>query len=116
VDYYYPTLFRFPPAGQQPAVRVRKTFVVIKQSIRPFDSRSGPVLPARAAAGKTIRHILVFDDHPDSLRLVFGRRRRPRVDRPRPTSGGWWEPILGGLLITGALILMFLPLYLKLPS
>jgi hypothetical protein len=59
---------------------------------------------------------LIFDDHPDSLRLVFGRSASPKVDRPPPESARWWEPVLGGMLITGALILIFLPLFLKLPS
>jgi len=30
-------------------------------------------MPSINAAGKTIRRILVFDNHPESLRLVFGR-------------------------------------------
>jgi hypothetical protein len=79
----------------------RKVFV-IKQRRR-LDSTTG--------APKTIQRILMFDDHPESLRQVFGRGSRPKADRPTPQSAGWWEPILGGLLITGALVLIFLPLF-----
>src|SRR5260370_40231356 len=67
----------------------RKIFVV-KQTTH---------LPAtNAAAGKTVRRILIFDNHPDSLRLVFGGRAGTHVhlsDPQRPTS--WGAALLCGL-------------------
>jgi hypothetical protein len=46
-----------------------------------------PPMPVNLG-GKTVRRILVFDNHPDSLRLVFRLRVRPDVDlaAPRYTS------------------------------
>jgi hypothetical protein len=115
INCYYPTFFRSPPLTEQPGVRVTKTFV-IRQSISPFQSRSGEARTGTDAQDGTIQRILVFDDHPDSLRLVFGQSASPKANRPATAIERWWEPILGGLLITGALILVFLPLFLKLPS
>jgi hypothetical protein len=73
-------------------------------------------LPATNTQGKTIQRILIFDDHPDSLRLVFGRRSSPQADRTASQSGGWWEPILAWMLIAGALIAVLTPFFLKLQS
>jgi hypothetical protein len=63
-----------------------------------------------------MQRILIFDDHPDSLRLVFGRPARRQVNHTAPQRARWWDPVLGWMLLMVALILMFLPLYLKLPS
>jgi hypothetical protein len=105
VDYYYSTVLRHPSSTEPPGVRTRRIFV-IKQSIR----------PATNPAGKAIQRILICDDHPDSLRLVLGHRARSRVQPAPPASARWWDPILGGMLVLGALLLIFLPLFLKLPS
>jgi hypothetical protein len=67
------------------------------------------LLPATNTQGKTIQRILIFDDDPASLRLVFGRRARSQ-------SAGWWEPILAWMLIAGALIVVLTPFFLKLHS
>lgn len=104
VDYYYPTVFGPPPAMEQPSVLPRKIFVFRQK--RRLDSTTG--------APKTMQRILIFDDHPDSLRLVFGRRARRQVNPTAPQSARWWDPILGWMLLMVALILMFLPLFLKL--
>lgn len=61
-----------------------------------------------------IQRILIFDDHPDSLRLIFGRRPSPQSDRTTPAK--WWELPLGWMLIMCALLVLVLPLFLKLPS
>jgi hypothetical protein len=45
--------------------------------------------------GKTIRRILIFDNHPDSLRLVFGRRLNADVDPGPPQITRWRYIILG---------------------
>jgi hypothetical protein len=60
---------------------------------------------------KTIRRILIFDNHPDSLRLVFGRRLNADVDlsAPQTTSRGYiilgLIPILAVVLTTVWLLL-----------
>jgi hypothetical protein len=63
-----------------------------------------------------IKRILVFDDHPDSLRLVFGSLGISPVDGAAPQSPRWWEPVLGWMLIVCVLLVLVLPLFLKLPS
>jgi hypothetical protein len=75
---------------------------VIKQASR---------LPATNTAGKQIRRILIFDDHPDSLRLVFGRRANPQIDLSMPPRTLPWELVLISMLTMGALIGMFWPLF-----
>jgi len=93
----------------QPGIRAKKIFV-IKRSSRPFDFRSGQPLPANAAR-KKIRRILIFDDHPDSLRLVFGRRVNPHAHLSAPPPANSWELILVSMLTMGALVAMFWPLF-----
>jgi hypothetical protein len=45
--------------------------------------------------GKTIRRILIFDNHPDSLRLVFGRRLNTDFDLGAPQITSRRYTILG---------------------
>ncbi len=106
IDHHYTNSFGLPSANEQPGVHARRIFV-IKRASR---------LPATNTEGKTIQRILIFDDHPDSLRLVFGRGAHPPVGRTAPQSARWWDLMLAWMLIIGALILMFSPLLLKFPS
>jgi len=69
-----------------------------------------PPLPA-SSGGKTIRSILIFDNHPDSLRLVFERRANPHSDLSAPERVISWELILASILTMAALIGMFWPLF-----
>jgi hypothetical protein len=96
-----PNLFDLPSASGQPGVRAKKIFV-IKQEIQ---------LPQTNAAGNKIRRILIFDNHPDSLRLVFGRRANPHIHLSAPERVISWELILVSILIMGALIGMLWPLF-----
>ncbi len=107
---HQPDLARPFPVSRQPGIRAKKIFV-IKESSRPFDSRSGQALPATNAARKRTQHILIFDDHPDSLRLVLGRRVNPQAHLSAPPSGSSWEAILVSILTMGALVAMFWPLF-----
>jgi hypothetical protein len=84
----------------------RKIFVINGASRLQTPNTKGPI----------IQRILVFDDHPDSLRLVFGDFGSSQVDGTAPQSPRWWEPILGWMLIVCALLVLVLPLFLKLPS
>lgn len=54
-----------------------------------------------------MRNILIFDDHPDSLRLVFGRRANQHVHLSAPQRVISWELILASIVTMGALIGMF---------
>ena len=87
----------FPPANEHSGVRVRKIFV-IKQEIH---------LPQARDADKRMRRILIFDDHPDSLRLVFGPRANPHVHLSALQRVFSWELILASIVTMGALIAMF---------
>jgi hypothetical protein len=106
IDHRYSNSFDFPSAIEEPGVHARRIFV-IKRTSR---------LLGRNAEGKTIQRILIFDDHPDSLRLAFGRGANLPVGRTAPQSARWWDLMLAWMLIIGALILMFSPLLLKFPS
>jgi hypothetical protein len=91
-----------PPA--QGGLQARKIFVLRQE--RGLDSRTGQ--------GKTIRSILIFDDHPSSLRLVLAPIANPQADHPAQATTRWWEPLLGGMLLIGTVVAILLPLFLKL--
>ena len=70
---------------------------------------------------KTVRRVLIFDDHPDSLRLVSRQYLNPDVDlaagRVRSTGGlaaaqqtSHSHVVLGLVLILALVLAMFLPL------
>jgi hypothetical protein len=73
-------------------------------------------LPATNTQGKIIQRILIFDDHPASLRLVLGGRTSPRTGWTMPPREKWWELLLAWMLIAGALIVVLTPFFLKLSS
>jgi hypothetical protein len=97
-----PLSFRrsFSLPGKRPR-QTRKIFVIKKISR----------MQSKNAADRKVRRILIFDNHPDSLRLVFGRRsNHPYVDPPRPQGTGLRELLIAlGLMIAG-LVGMFWPL------
>ncbi len=88
-------------SGDRQRVRTRKIFIIKKTSR----------LPSTNAAGKKIRRILIFDNHPDSLRLVFGERANPYVDLSVPQRVSSWELVLVSILIMSASFGMFWPLF-----
>jgi hypothetical protein len=90
----------FSMSGQE-GVRPRRIFI-IKQTTR-LESTNG--------VHKKMRRILIFDDHPDSLRLVFGGSAKPHVDLSTPQRVSSWELILFSILTVGALVGMFWPLF-----
>jgi hypothetical protein len=92
-----PVLPGLSPANAQSSVPARRIFIV----------RQASRLSANDTQSKTIRRILVFDDHPDSLRLILG-------DYAPEESAGWWAPFLGWALVICLMILMFLPLWQRL--
>jgi len=88
-------------SGDRQRGRTRKIFI-IKQTSR---------LPSTNAAGSKIRRILIFDNHPDSLRLVFGERANPDVDLSVPQRASSWELVFVSILTMSALFGMFWPLF-----
>src|SRR5260370_40625998 len=79
--------------------RTRKIFVIKKTSR----------LRSANRADKKIRRILIFDNHPESLRLVYGRRRSPDIDLSVPQRASSSELIILSLLTVAALVGMFWP-------
>jgi hypothetical protein len=80
--------------------RKRKIFVVKKTSR----------LPSTNGADKEIRQILIFDNHPDTLRLIFGRRQDSHVDPGKSQRASSLEVITVCFLTVIGLIGMFWPL------
>jgi hypothetical protein len=101
IEHRCPNCARRPSASGRPALSTKKIFV-IRQTSR---------LAATNAAGNKIRRILIFDDHPDSLRLVFGCRTDPRSDLLVLQRARSWELILVLTLIMVVLIAMVWPLF-----
>jgi len=60
---------------------------------------------------KTVRRVLIFDNHPDTLRLVLGQHANPNAGPSAPEPSGSWYLILVSILTMGALVGMFWPLF-----
>ena len=73
-------------------------------------------LAAKNGPAKTVQRILIFDNHPETLDLLFGRGAGAWVDSEAEESTQWWEPVLGWLLAGGVLFFLLLSLFLKLRS
>jgi hypothetical protein len=65
--------------------------------------------PSRNASPGKVRHILIFDDHPESLRLVSQYQPNWDIKRPRPRPPQW-RRVLGLLLILFLIAAIFWPL------
>jgi hypothetical protein len=81
--------------------RTKKIFVV-KQTSR---------LPSAKSAGRKIQRVLIFDNHPDSLRLVFGGRPYSFVDLSRPQRISLWELLIVSILVIAGLVGIFWPVF-----
>ena len=87
--------FDLPSTSELPGFHGKRIFVI----------RHVEQLPFTAGTDRKGLSILVFDDHPDSLRLVFGRRTRtPAILRWRS-----WKPACLATLAGALLIAMFWP-------
>jgi hypothetical protein len=95
-----PNLARSCSANGQRRGPAKKIFVIKQVS----------QLPATNGAAPQIQRILIFDNHPDSLHLVFGRGPNPSVDFSAPQRVSSWGLILFSILIMVALIGIFWPL------
>lgn len=80
---------------------------MIQQAIRPSDSDLVQALPAPDAAAKIAQHILVFDDHPESLRLLLGQPAKQHLSNPERDRDSLWDLVLPGMAILTALLALF---------
>src|SRR5438105_934089 len=85
--------FRSPSPDRHPGRRTKRIFVV-KQAIQ--------LPPTNSAQGRNVQHILIFDDHPESLRLVFGKAT-PEIDLSGPPDASSRHLVLLSILIVGLL-------------
>lgn len=65
--------------------------------------------PTNSAQGRIIQKIVIFDDHPESLRLVFGSAT-PKIDLPSSDRASSRHVILFSLLFIGLVIAILWPL------
>jgi hypothetical protein len=106
-----PVSFVRPDAGDR--LNFRRRFSLPErrgQTRKIFVLKKTSRLPSTSAADKKIRRILIFDNHPDSLRLVFGRRLLSDVDLIRSKRVSSWELIVVSMVTLVGLIGMFWPL------
>jgi hypothetical protein len=73
-------------------------------------------LAADNSPEKTVQRILIFDNHPETLHLLFGRGAGALAEPEAEQSARWWEPVLAWMLAGGVLFLLLLWLFLKLRS
>jgi hypothetical protein len=85
--------FRFLSPGGQPGTRAKRIFI-IKQAIQ--------LPPTNSAGARNVQHVLIFDDHPESLRLVFGGAAA-QVDLSRLSGASSRHLVLLSILIMGLL-------------
>jgi hypothetical protein len=71
-----------------------------------------PPLPA-SCGGKTIRRILIFDNHPESLRLLYRQRPSPDVDLVTARRAHPVHLMFALLLMLALSIAIFWPLIVR---
>jgi hypothetical protein len=71
-----------------------KRFFIIRQAVQ--------LPPTSSAGSRTVQHVLIFDDHPESLRLVFGSATA-EIDLPRPPGASSRHLVLLSILLMGLL-------------
>jgi hypothetical protein len=76
-----------------------------------FVMKQTRLLTANNGEVKPVEDILMFDDHPNSLRIIFGPPANSRSDDATRDGGSLREFILPGIAILVALTAIFLPLF-----
>jgi len=85
--------FRFLSLDRQLGTGTKR-FFMIKQAVQ---------LPStNSTETRTVQHVLIFDDHPESLRLVFGSAT-PEIDLSRPPGISSRLLVLLSILLMGLL-------------
>ena len=102
-NYFVPPVPR--PRGQS-EIEPRKVFIL----------KGEERLASNDGSAKTIQRILIFDNHPETLHLLFGRAAAAWADPEAEESTRWWESLLAWMLAGGVLFLLLLMLFLKLRS
>src|SRR6266513_5165195 len=85
--------FRFLSRGRRLGTG-RKRFFIIKQAVQ--------LPPTSSAGSRTVQHVLIFDDDPESLRLVFSGAAA-QVDLPPPPGASSRHLVFLSILIMGLL-------------
>jgi hypothetical protein len=80
---------------------------------RIFVIKQGQPLPGANGPGRKIRQVLIFDDHPDSLRLVFGRQAGGQRELAKSEHKSLWQFLLVATPTFVLVVGMFWPLILK---
>jgi hypothetical protein len=93
--------FRFLSRGRRLGTGTKR-FFIIKQAVQ--------LPPTSSAGSRTVQHVLIFDDHPESLRLVFGGAAA-QVDLSRPPGASLWYLVLLSIVIISSLIAILWPLF-----
>jgi hypothetical protein len=89
------------PSVPEPPSLNRRIFVMKQTGL--FAANNGPV--------KSVQHILMFDDHPDSLRIIFRDPANSKSDDTTDDGGSLREFILPGIAILVGWTAMLLPLF-----
>jgi hypothetical protein len=80
-------------------------------SKRIFVMKQTSLLPVADGPVKSVQQILLFDDHPDSLRMIFGGPANWNADDADDDGFSFREFVVPGVAILVGLIAMFLPLF-----
>jgi hypothetical protein len=97
VENRHPNLVGLPCPNKKRSARA-KTICIITQMT---------ALPATNMPGKKMRRILIFDNHPDSLRLAVREQANTGIDSAK-TWANSWHIIIVSLVAAGGLLGMFL--------
>jgi hypothetical protein len=93
--------FRVLSPDRQPGLRAKRIFIV-RQTVQ--------VPSTSSAEGRKVQHVLIFDDHPESLRLVFADTP-VEFDLSPPHRASPWPLILLWILIIGSMTAILWPLF-----
>jgi hypothetical protein len=66
---------------------------------------------SRDFGGNPGRRVLIFDNHPDSLRLIFGPQANGQIDFLEPQRTNLWEFVLVAAVTFAAVFGLFWPLF-----
>jgi hypothetical protein len=88
-----PNSFRFLSLSRRLGTGTKR-FFIIKQAVQ--------LPPTSSAGSRSVQHVLIFDDHPESLRLVFGGAAA-QVDLSRLPGASSRHLVLLSILIMGLL-------------
>jgi hypothetical protein len=95
-----PDLVGLPSPDKKRNARAKTIFVITQIT----------ALAATNIPGKKMRRILIFDNHPDSLRLASREQANTRIDSAK-TRANSWHVLIVSLVAAGGLLGMLWPLF-----